>query len=82
MLWLLIGPTGVYLLYFSCSGVRFCLLLDPCLSFVSLLYLDLYVLGEDALVGWGSLVGTRCLCVLVCVWDGAEVGAVGLVEAL
>ena len=48
MLWLIVGPTGVYL--FFCSGVQFSLLLSPYLCFISLLYLDLYVLGDDALI--------------------------------
>ena len=43
-------PTGVYLLDFFCSGIQFYLLLSPYLCFISLLYLDLYVLGDDALV--------------------------------
>ena len=36
MLWLFVGPTGVYLLDFFCSGIQF--------------YLNLYVLGDDALI--------------------------------
>ena len=51
MLWLVVGPAGVCLLDFFCSGVRFCLLLSPYLCFVSLLYFDLCVLGDDALIG-------------------------------
>ena len=43
-------PTGVYLLDFFCSGIQFYLLLSPYLCFISLLYLDLYVLGDDALI--------------------------------
>ena len=43
-------PTGIYLLDFVCSGIQFYLLLSPYLCFVSLLYLDLYVLGDDALI--------------------------------
>ena len=51
MLWLFVGPTGVYLLLnFFCSGIQFHLLLSPYLCFISLLYLDLYVLGDDALI--------------------------------
>ena len=46
MLWLFVGPTGVYLL----DGIQFYLLLSPNLCFISLLYLELYVLGDDALV--------------------------------
>ena len=43
-------PTGVYLLDFFCSGIQLYLLLSPILCFISLLYLDLYVLGDDALI--------------------------------
>ena len=53
MLWLFVGPTGVYLLEFFCSGTHFYLLLSPYLCLISLLYLDLYVLGDDALTSWG-----------------------------
>ena len=50
ILWLFVGPTGVYLLDFFCSGIQFNLLLSPYPCFISLLYLDLYVLGDDALI--------------------------------
>ena len=50
MLWLFVGPTGDYLLDFFCSGIQFYLLLSPYLCFISLLYLDLYVLGDNALI--------------------------------
>ena len=50
MLWLFVGLTRVYLLDFFCSGIQFYLLLSPYLCFISLLYLDLYVLGDDALI--------------------------------
>ena len=50
MLWLFVGPTGVNLLDFFCSGIQFNFLLSPNPCFISLLYLDLYVLGDDALV--------------------------------
>ena len=43
-----VGPTGVYLLDFFCSGIQFNLQLSPYPCFISLLYLDLYVLGDDA----------------------------------
>ena len=45
-----VGLTGVYLLDFFCSGIQFNLLLSPYPCFISLLYLDLYVLGDDALI--------------------------------
>ena len=44
MLWLFVGSTGVYLLDFFCCGIQFNLLLSPYPCFISLLYLDLYVL--------------------------------------
>ena len=50
MLRLFVGPTWVCLLDFFCSGIQFYLLLNPYLCFISLLYLDLYVLGDDALI--------------------------------
>ena len=50
MLWLFVGPAGVYVLHFFCSSIQFYLLLSPYLCFISLLYLDLYVLGDDALI--------------------------------
>ena len=50
MLWLFVGPTGVYLLDFSCSGIQFYLLLSTYLCFISFIYLDLYLLGDDALI--------------------------------
>ena len=40
----------VYLLDYFCSGIQFNLLLSPYPCFISLLYLDLYVLGDDALI--------------------------------
>ena len=50
MLWLFVGPSRVNLLDFFCSGTQFYLLLSPYLCFISLLYLDLYALGDDALI--------------------------------
>ena len=50
MLWLYVGPTGVYLSDFFCTRIQFYLLLSPYFCFISLLYADLYVLGDDALV--------------------------------
>ena len=50
MLWLFVGLTRVYLLDLFCSGIQFYLLLSPYLCFISLLYLNLYVLGDDALI--------------------------------
>ena len=36
--------------FLFCSGIQFYLLLIPYLCFISFLYLDLYVLGDDALI--------------------------------
>ena len=56
---------GVCLFDFFCSGIQFHLLLSPYLSFISFLYLDLYVLGDDALISEGSFMQTKNLCVLI-----------------
>ena len=45
-----VRPTGVYLLDFFFFGIQFYLLLIPYLCFISFLYIDLYVLGDDALI--------------------------------
>ena len=60
-----VGLTGVYLLDFFCSDIQFYLLLSPYLCFISLLYLDLYVLRDDALISKGSFMQTKYLCVLI-----------------
>ena len=65
MLWLFARPTGVILLDFFCSGIQFYILLSPYLCFISLLYLDLYVLGDDALISYGSFMQIKYLCVLI-----------------
>ena len=43
-------PTGVDLLDFFCSNIQFYLLMSPYLCFISYLHLDLFVLGDDALI--------------------------------
>ena len=40
----------VYLLDFFCSSIQFNLLLSTYLCFISFLYLDLYFLGDGALI--------------------------------
>ena len=50
MLGLVVRLTGVYLLDFFCSGIQLYLLLSPYLCFISMLYLDFNVLGDDALI--------------------------------
>ena len=61
MLLAVVRPTGVYLLDFFFSGIQFYELLSPYLCFISLLYLDLYVLGDGT---WISM-QTKHLCVLI-----------------
>ena len=53
MLWLFVGPSGVYLLDFFCSGVQFDLLLSPYPCFISLLCLGLCVFGGWCIGGLG-----------------------------
>ena len=54
---------------------RFYLLLSPYLCFISLLYLDKYVLGDDALRSKGYFMQTKHLCVLIHIWTKDEAGA-------
>ena len=53
-LWLFVRPTRVYLSDFFSSRIQFYLLLNTYLCFISFLYLDLYVVGDDALISSGS----------------------------
>ena len=50
MLCLFVGPTGVYLLDFFCSGSSILFTVESLSLLISFLYLDLYVLGDDALI--------------------------------
>ena len=50
MLWLFVWPIRVCLLDFFCYSNQFYLLLSLNICFISFLYLDLYVLGDDALI--------------------------------
>ena len=50
MLWLFVGPTGVYLLDFFCSGSSVLFTVESLSLLYLLFYLDLYVLGDDALI--------------------------------
>ena len=49
MIWLLSGPPGLAC-WISFAPVFSYVLLSPYLCFISFLYLDLYVFGDDALV--------------------------------
>ena len=61
MLWVVVGPTVVYLLDFFCSGIQFYVLLSTYLCFISFLYLDLYVVGNDAWISKGFFMQTKYL---------------------
>ena len=52
MFWLFVRPTGAYLLDFFYSGtsIQIYLLLSLYLCFIFLLYFELCVLGDDALI--------------------------------
>ena len=58
----------VYLLDFFCSGIQFYLLLSPYLCFISFLYFDLYVLGDDALIR-----GLPCNSNIYLSWSTSEI---------
>ena len=45
---LIFAISPFYILIYMCSGIQFYVLLSPYLCFSSFLYLDLYVLGDDA----------------------------------
>ena len=61
---------------FFCAGIQFYLLLSPYLCFISLLYLVLYLLGDDAMISKGSFMQTKYLCVLIHICMKGEVSAV------
>ena len=53
----------VYLFDFFYYSIQFYLLLGPYFCFISFLYLDLYVLGDDTLISWGPLANQISMCV-------------------
>ena len=60
-----VRPIGVYLLDFFCSSIQFYLLLSRNLFFISFFCIDLYVLGDDALISKGFFMQTKLLCILI-----------------
>ena len=50
MLWLFVRPTRVYLLDFFGSGSSVLFTVESLSLLISFLYLDLYVLGDGALI--------------------------------
>ena len=65
MLWLFVRPTGVYLLDLFFSGIQINVLMSPYFCFISFLYLDLYDLGDDIWIIYGSFMQTKHLYVLI-----------------
>ena len=61
----LVRPTRVSLLDFFCSSIKLYVLLIPYRCFISILYLDFYVHGDDTLISWGPFMQVKYLCVLV-----------------
>ena len=70
-----VRPTGIYLLDFFCSSIQFYLLLIPYLYFISILYLNLYVLRDYALISQVSFMQTKHLFVSIHIGTKGEVGA-------
>ena len=64
------------------SSIQLYLLLSPYLCFVSFLYLDLYVLGNDASISLVSFMRTKHLCILIHIRIKGEASAVKHVSAL
>ena len=53
MFWLFSGPPGFTCWISFAPVVSFYVPLSPYLCFISFLYLDLYVFGDDALISYG-----------------------------
>ena len=47
------------------SSIQLYILLSPYLCFISFLYLDLYLIGDDTSISWGSFMRTKHLFVLI-----------------
>ena len=55
-----VWPLDIFCSVFSCM---YSVLLSHCFCFISFLCLDLYVLGDDSWMGWGSFVtGHTFMC--------------------
>ena len=74
LLWLLSGPLGFigWVSFAPVFSFMFCCILIFALS--PFLYLDLYVLGDDAWISKGSFMQTKHLCVLIHILTKVEVG--------
>ena len=54
------------------------MLLSPYLGFIYFLYLNLYYLVDDASMGWGSLMQTKHIFVLIHYRNNGEVGTLNI----
>ena len=74
-----LGPAVVSLFRLpglNCSSIQMYVLLSFYLCFITFLYLDLYVLGDNALLSKGSFMQTKHLCVLIHIRIKDEVGTI------
>ena len=77
LLWVCHFPIGILgqVWYLIVSIPDLCnLTYFPYLCFISFSYLDLYVLGDDALISKGFFMQTKHLYVLIHIWTKGEVG--------
>ena len=58
----------------SRSGIHLYILLSPHLCFISFLYLDLYLLGDDTSISKGSCMRIKHFFVLIQIRNKGEVG--------
>ena len=65
----------VYQFDFFCSGIQFYVLLSHYLCFISFLYLEFYVLRDDAWISQGFFMQTKHLCFLIRISTKGEVCA-------
>ena len=73
--------TRVWLLDFLCSSTQLYMLLSPYLGLIYFLYLNLYYLVDDASMGWGSLMQTKHIFVLIHYRNNGEVGTLKHIKA-
>ena len=72
---LFVGPSGVYLLDFFCSGIQFHLLLSPYLCFISF-FISWFICSRRWRIDkLGVFHANLHLCVLIHIWTKGEVGA-------
>ena len=82
MLCLWTGPPGFICCISFYSDMQLYVQLSPYLCFISFLYLDLYVLGDDTLISKGSVMRTKHLSVFIHIKNEGEVYTAKHVSAL